>query len=248
MIARVRRFTATGAFLALLGALVGTAALATIPTGDDPKLAPIAKPADPAPKLPDAIPEAFAKLLEPRGLRLTGADGKGVCDLWLVKEVALAAKATSEAQVRLTTIPFGTVIGALEVTGPMSDYRNQAIGKGCYALRIGWQPVDGNHLGTSSSRDFAVVTSFTKDKDPAPVAKVDDLVALSVPASPSDHLLALYLAAPEGDPPKAGDARMFKREGKEEWAADLTLSGKAPGEAKAASVRFGLVLIGHLSE
>lgn len=244
MIASVRSFAAPGVVVALLGA----AAVALVPTDDDPKLAPLAKAADPAPKLPDGIPEPFAKLLEPRGLRLTGADGKSVCDLWLCKEVALAAKATSEAQVRLATIPFGTLIGALAVAGPMTDYRNQAIGKGCYALRIGWQPVDGNHLGTSSSRDFAVVTSFTKDKDPAPVAKIDDLVPLSVPASPSDHLLALYLAAPEGDAPKAGEARLFKREGKEEWAADLTLRGKAPGETKAASLRFGVVLIGHLSE
>lgn len=229
-------------------ALVAFGGAAAVAPADDPKLAPLAKPADPAPKLPDAIPEAFAKLLEPRGVRLTGADGKGVCDVWLLREVALAAKATTEQQVRLTTIPFGTLIGALQVSGPMTDYRNQAIGPGCYALRIGWQPNDGNHLGTSSSRDFAVVTSFTKDKDPAPVAKIDDLVALSVPASPSDHLLALYLAAPEGDAPKAGEARLFKREGKDEWAADLTLEGKAPGETKATTIRFGLVLIGHVSE
>ena len=240
MIGRARNLAALG-IAALLGAAV-------VAPADDPKLALLAKPADPAPKLPDAIPEPFAKRLEPRGVRLTGADGKTLCDLWLCKEVELAAKATGEPQVNLTTIPFGTLIGAFSVAGPMTDYRNQAIGPGCYALRIGWQPVDGNHLGTSSSRDFAVVTSFTKDKDPAPVAKVDDLVALSVPASPSDHLLALYLAAPEGDAPKAGAARLFKREGKEEWAADLTLSGKAPGATAATSIRFGLVLIGHVSE
>jgi hypothetical protein len=130
----------------------------------------------------------------------------------------------------------------------MTDYRNQALAPGCYALRTGWQPSDGNHLGTSSSRDFAVVTSFAKDKDPAPVLKLDDLVPLSVAASPTDHLLALYVAEPEGDPPKDGEARLFKRESKEEWAADLTLHGKAPGATKAIALRIGLVLIGHVSE
>jgi hypothetical protein len=233
--------------------LVTSAALAPPPpapasTGDDPKLALLAKPADPAPKLPEKIPEAFAKLLDPRGVRLTGADGKTICDVWLVSEVALAAKPTTELQVKLPTIPFGTLIGAIEVAGPMTDFRNQAIAPGCYGLRIGWQPSDGNHLGTSSSRDFAIVTSFTKDKETAPVAKLDDLVALSVPAAPSDHLLALYLALPEGDPPKAGEARLFKRESKEEWAADLTLTGKAPDATTATTLRFGLVLIGHVSE
>jgi len=33
--------------------------------GDEPKLALLAKPADPAPKLPEKIPEPFAKLLDP---------------------------------------------------------------------------------------------------------------------------------------------------------------------------------------
>ena len=224
------------------------ATFAAVAAADDPKLALLAKPADPAPKLPEKIPEAFAKLLDPRGVKLTGADGKAVCSAWLVSEVALAAKPTSELQVKLATIPFGTLIGALEVAGPMTDYRNQAIAPGCYALRTGWQPSDGNHLGTSSSRDFAVVTSFAKDKDPAPVAKLDDLVPLSVAASPTDHLLALYVAEPEGDPPKSGEARLFKRESKEEWAADLTLHGKAPGAKTATALRIGLVLIGHVSE
>ena len=215
---------------------------------DDPKLALLAKPEEAAPKLPSALPEAFQKKLDPRGVRLTGADGKAVCDVWLVSEVVLAEKPTGEQRVKVPTLPFGTLIGALQVTGAMTDYRNQAVAPGCYALRVGWQPSDGNHLGTSSSRDFAVVTSFTKDKDPAPVAKLDDLVPLSVAASPTDHLLALQLAAPEGDPPKAGEARLFKRESREEWAADLTLSGKAPGAKAATTLRFGLVLIGHVSE
>src|SRR5262249_34388127 len=124
----------------------------------------------------------------------------------------------------------------------------QAIAPGCYGLRFGWQPDDGNHLGTSDSRDFLVVTSLAADKDPAPVGKLEDLVKLSVPASPSDHALVLYVAAPEGDAPKDGAVRLWKREGKEEWAADLTLAGKAAGAKEPVKVRIGLVLIGHVSE
>jgi hypothetical protein len=243
---------------ALLAALLGGAAAGAIGgaprasararPADEPRLAPLSKPADPAPKLPDSIPEAIAKLLDPRGVRLTGGDGKPVCELWLRSEVPLSKKATSESRVQLVTIPFGTLIGALRVTGGMTDYRNQALAPGCYGLRIGWQPVDGNHLGTSDSRDFAVVTSFTRDKDPAPVAKLDDLVKLSVPASPSEHLVALYVAAPEGDPPKEGDARLFKRAGREEWAADQTLVGRTEGATETTKLRVALVLIGHVSE
>ncbi len=228
--------------------LAGLLALAAPLLGDEPKLALLAKAAEAAPKLPAALPEAFAKKLDARGVRLTGADGKAVCDVWLVSEVALAAKPTSEMRVKLTTLPFGTLIGALQVVGPMTDFRNQAIAPGCYGLRVGWQPENGDHLGTSDSRDFAVVTSFTADKEPAVVGKLDDLVKLSLPASPGDHALALYVAAPEGDAPKDGAPRLFKREGREEWAADLTLTGKAEGAKEPVKVRIGLVLIGHVSE
>jgi len=226
------------------------AALLALPLvgGDEPKLALLAKADEPAPKLPAAIPEPFAKRLDARGVRLTGADGKTVCDVWLCSEVALAAKPTSEMRVKFPTLPLGTLIGALQVVGAMTDYRNQAIAPGCYGLRVGWQPENGDHLGTSDSRDFLVVTSFTVDKDPAPVGKLDDLVKLSVPASPSDHALALYVAAPEGDAGKDGAVRLFKREGKDEWAADLTLSCKAEGAKEPVKVRIGLVLIGHVAE
>ena len=228
---------------ALLAAL-----LALSPGGDEPTLALLAKPEEAAPKLPAALPEAFAKLVDPRGVRLADKDGKPVCELWLCREVALAAKPTGEMRVRATTLPFGTLIGALQVVGKMTDYRNQPIAAGCYGLRVGWQPDDGDHLGTSDSRDFAVVTAFTHDKDPAPVGKLDDLVKLSVPASPSDHALVLYVANPEGDAPKPGEPRLWKREGREEWAADFTLAGKAEGAKEPVKVRIGLVLIGHVSE
>ena len=226
------------------------AALLALPAsgGDAPKLALLAKPEETAPKLPAAIPEAFAKKLDPRGVRLTGADGKTVCDVWLVSEVAFAAKPTGEQRVKMPALPFGTLVGALQVAGAMTDYRNQPIAAGCYGLRVGWQPDDGNHLGTSDSRDFAVVTAFTHDKDPAPVAKLDDLVKLSVPASSTEHAVVLYVAVPEGEAPKAGEPRLWKREGREEWAADFTLTGKAEGAKEPVKVRLGLVLIGHVSE
>ena len=229
-------------------ALLAASFFALLVRAGDPSLALLAMPADPAPKLPAAIPETFAKRLDPRGVRLSGGDGKTVCELWLCSDVAFAKKASDEQRVKLPTLPFGTLIGALNVVGPMTDYRNQALAVGCYGLRIGWQPNDGNHLGTSDSRDFAVVTTFAQDKDPAPVPKLEELAKLSIPASPTDHLMALYLANPEGDAPKDGEARLFQRAGKEEWAADVTLAGKAEGASETTKLRVGVVLIGHVSE
>jgi hypothetical protein len=89
----------------------------------------------------------------------------------------------------------------------MTDYRDQAIAAGVYGLRYGQQPADGDHLGTSDSRDFLVLTSFEHDQDVAPVAKIDELVARSKPISPSEHAIVLYLAeAPPADATHGGSA------------------------------------------
>jgi len=237
--------------LALLGGSLGFApAVATAP--GDPKLEWIAKPSEEAPKLPEKIPEAFAKLLDSRGIRLIDGDGKPLCELFLRREIPLEAKETSEMRVRLGNVAQGTFVGALNVVAPMIDYRNQGVAIGCYGLRVGWQPSDGNHLGTSDSRDFLVLTSLAHDKDPAPIGKLDDLSALSLPASSTDHLMALYVAIPESDPPKEGELRLYKRDDRDEWAADLTLVGRvagaADGKPATTKLRIGLVLIGHISE
>jgi hypothetical protein len=60
-------------------------------------------------------------------------------------------------------------------------------------------------------------------------------------------VVALSGAVPEGDASKDGAARLYQRAGHEEWAADLTLTGKAEGATTPVKLRLGLVLVGHVS-
>ena len=60
-------------------------------------------------------------------------------------------------------------------------------------------------------------------------------------------MVALSGAVPEGDASKDGAARLYQRAGHEEWAADLTLTGKAEGATTPVKLRLGLVLVGHVS-
>jgi len=204
------------------------------------------------PALPSGIPAAFATLVDPRGLRLLGTDGKLLCELWLRREIELAAKPAAAMNVRQPRLPPGAFLGVLRASGATGDFRAQPIDAGTYGLRYFHQPADGNHLGTSDSRDFLIITSFEHDRDPSPVPKQDDLMALSTPVSPSDHALVLYVAdlpAEDGDSPAADDAPRFYRRGeKEEWAVELSLAGRPPGAKEVESVRFGLVLVGHVAE
>ena len=193
-------------------------------------------------------PEAFAKLLDPRGVRLTGADGKALCDVWLASEVALAAKPTTELQVELATIPFGTLISAHRSRRRDDRYRNQAIAPGC-CLRTGWQPSDGNHLGTSSSRDFAVVTELRQGQGSGADPKLDDLVPLSVATSPTDHLLALLRRAGRRRSAEGGrGAPVQARGGEEVGRRPHALAARRPARKRRRALRFGLILIGHVSE
>ena len=216
------------------------------------------QPEEGKPALPAEIPEAFAKLLDPAMLRLIPGDrkdGKPAVEIWLRRELPLPASAAQPAassNVRHPKLPSGAFLGAMRTDGTTSDYREQEIPAGVHALRVFLQPTDGNHLGTSDSRDFVILTAFDHDKDPAPVATQDDLVALSVPISPSDHALVLYLCDPPSiqDPPSAvpildRSSRFFRRGDKHEWALELHLPARAPDAEKTESLRFGLVLLGH---
>lgn len=208
---------------------------------------------------PDGIPEALAKLLEPGGLRLLDREGKALCELWLRAEIPLPEKPGAEMNVRVPRLAPGTFVGAMNALGGTADYRDLPIEAGLYGLRYFHQPTDGNHLGTSDSRDFLILTSLAHDTDPAPVADLQALVDLSLPISMSDHAVVLYVAeihddaaAGTADPPAPKPdpraPRLFQREGREEWAVALTLRGRAPAAAETEDVRLALVLVGHTAE
>ena len=58
--------------------------------------------------------------------------------------------------------------------------------RGVYTLRYGLQPVDGNHVGTSETRDFLLLSPAGEDKDPAKL-EVENLYKFSRDASETTH-------------------------------------------------------------
>src|SRR5260370_32147771 len=87
------------------------------------------------------------KLVREKSVQLLDAKGALVAEVWLRKEVP--SKAT-EAQVKngLTyrELPQTTVMAALRVVKPITDYRKQKIKEGVYTLRLAIQPQDGDHM------------------------------------------------------------------------------------------------------
>ena len=208
----------------------------------------IATPAS-GPAFPKEVPEAFAKLLDPAsGLRLLDAEKKPAVELWLRAELPLAEKVPATASnTRLGRIASGELVGVMKAFGTTGDYREQTIETGVYALRYFAQPADGNHLGTSDSRDFLILTSFAQDKDPAAIADQEKLMELARPISPSDHALVLYVTdVPAAAPAAEKDSpSFFQRRDKEEWALELVVPARVPDAKATEQLRLALVLLGH---
>jgi hypothetical protein len=117
---------------------------------------------------PKELAEPIQKLLADRCVQLADARGELTMELWFRKE--LPAKAT-EAQVKngLTYRELGesTVLGALRVSKQFTDFRKQKIVPGVYTLRLGFQPMDGDHMGTAPFSEFCLLSPAAEDKSAA---------------------------------------------------------------------------------
>lgn len=117
---------------------------------------------------PKELAEPIQKLLAGRCVQLSDAKGELTMELWFRKDVP--AKAT-EAQVKngLTYRELGesTVLGALRVSKQFTDYRKQKIVPGVYTLRLGFQPMDGDHMGTAPFGEFCLLSPAAEDKSAA---------------------------------------------------------------------------------
>ena len=48
-----------------------------------------------------------------------------------------------------------------------TDYRKQKIKAGVYTLRLGFQPMDGDHMGASPEKNFCLLVGADQDTNPA---------------------------------------------------------------------------------
>src|SRR5438067_1974690 len=101
---------------------------------------------------PPEVPEAVRKELASEATRIL-KDKKPFMDFWL-RSALPAGKGEALGGVALSEIRPGSLLGAVRLHGPGSDFKGQKFPAGIYTLRYGVQPEDGDHQGTSESRDF----------------------------------------------------------------------------------------------
>ena len=189
---------------------------------------------------PAGLSAKISVLLDENAYRVIGPQGP-VCEIWLVKEVAIRDDFKPTLTVKY---PFtsGQLLGAarLPTAGAALDFRGQELAAGVYTLRYGLQPQDGNHLGSSDTSDFGLACSASMDQDPAPVSKVPDLFKLSAKAAGSAHPAIFQMIPP---PAAAYKAPVLKHnDDKDLWILQTNFHAKVKG--KAAYLPVQIVTVG----
>ena len=141
--------------------------------------------------------ESVRKVLEPKGYRVTLADGSVVCEIWLRAGVPAANKSETAGAV-YTGLAESALIGVINFPKATNDFRGQAIKAGTYTLRYALHPTDGNHMGISPVRDFLVMIPLSVDQNPEAVYKFEELVKMSAKVSGTNHPAVASLVMPEG--------------------------------------------------
>ena len=141
--------------------------------------------------------DALKKTLEPKGWRISLADG-AYCDIWL--RAAVPGGKSDAAGAVYTWIGESTLIGVITFARSTTDFRGQSIKPGSYTLRYAIHPADGNHLGISPIRDFLVMLPVATDPNPDAQFKFEELTRMSTKVTGTTHPGILSLVQPATAP------------------------------------------------
>jgi hypothetical protein len=189
---------------------------------------------------PKELSEPIRKPLGSEAVEFLDAKGGRIATLWFRKEVP--ADATPEQVKNGLTyreLKETTVLGAARFDQQWSDYRKQKIKPGVYTLRLGFQPMDGDHMGTSPHPDFLLLVNAKEDKNANPV-EPKELQEMSIKTMGTSHPGVLLLF-PNNKP---GAAPQLVNQPNNHLVLN-TKEDVAVGGTKAGALGIGLTLVGH---
>ena len=178
--------------------------------------------------------------LADQGLRVRRGAKRTVCEVWLCKQWQVEPDFQPTAE-RLYPFSQGQLIGLLHFSRRGKDFRDQSVKRGWYTLRFGLQPVDGNHEGTSPTRDFLVLVDAEQD-GPDKKWAPSDLHKLSAETIGSTHPAMLCLQAAT----KGTEPAIRHNESSDWWI--LHAAGRGAASDKALQIPLDLIVIGHATE
>jgi hypothetical protein len=191
---------------------------------------------------PSALAPAIKESLAAQGYRVLDDQGKTYAEVWLRKTIPAKGKpAGPQGAVLFPVLAEGELLAALRFPGEGHDYRDQTIAQGVYTVRYGLQPVNGDHLGVSTYRDYALLVPAAKDKALAnlPPKRLEEQSAES--AGTNHPAVLMLLAAPSVS---STEPSMVHTEDLNTWGAVVPLSLGVAGESQPVALSIQLILIG----
>jgi len=189
-------------------------------------------------EVPKELAEPVRALLSDKAIEIAEG-GKPYCEIWLNK--SLPAKATAAelaAGVKYTRLEESTIVGVLKLAAPWNSFRKQNIKPGLYTLRLGIQPMDGDHMGTAPYNEFLLLSPAAVDKKAAlmPHKELTELSGKTIPGSSHPVVLLLFPNA------KPDDAPALVNKGGGNWV--LNCKAEVTAEGKKGTLGLGLTLFG----
>jgi hypothetical protein len=191
---------------------------------------------------PKEVQEPIRKLLGDQCVQLLDAKEALLAEVWFCKTIN--AKATdNQIKNGLTyrEIPETTVFGVIRFDKQMTDYRKQKIKPGVYTLRLGYQLMDGDHMGTAPYGEFCLASRAEDDKKPdvMEAKALHEMSAKSTNAHPG-----VFLLFPGGK--DATETPKLVNKGDGHWVVQWK-QNIAVGDKKT-TINMGLTLIGFSSQ
>ena len=191
---------------------------------------------------PKEVKEPIRKLLADKSIQLLN-NGAVTCELWLRRDVPV--KATPEQIKNGLTyreVEESTIFGAVRFEQEWTDYRKQKVKPGVYTLRLGFQPMDGDHMGTAPYPDFCLLLPAKIDEKPD-LMEAKELRELSAKAAGGSHPTVLLLFPNE----KPEDKPQLADKGSSTWVLTVKEPITVDGKKAAEGLGLGLTLIGQTS-
>lgn len=186
----------------------------------------------------DDLSAEVAGRLSPTGFKVMKGEGRTVCSFWPVKELPVNKDFKPTAAL-LYPLTMGELIGVINFKRSAEDFRGQEIESGTYTVRFALQPEDGNHVGTSDTRDFVVLLKPSDDASAADLPK-EELFPKSAAAVGTTHPCMMALLSAEGT---TGDLPSLEHNAERElWS--VAFAPKTPDGA----LTLRLVVVGRAAE
>jgi hypothetical protein len=192
---------------------------------------------------PAALDQNIRGVLSAQGYRIFDESGNAFMDIWLRKSIPSSAKpAGQKGTIQFPFLAEGELLGACQVAGEVHDYRDQEIPKGYYTLRYGLQPVNGDHLGVSPFRDYALLLPVAKDKalDLPPRKQLEER---SAEAAGTSHPAVLMLLSSPAEELKKAPMMVHDSE-KNTSSATLPLDLLVKGQSELLAYPVRLMVVG----